>query len=55
MHGNTAIPAPRKSVHEWIILKRILQKDWDVKWTEMAQERGQWRDFVNSVLNLNVP
>jgi hypothetical protein len=29
---------------------------WDgVDWMDMAQDRGQWRSLVNTVLNLQVP
>jgi hypothetical protein len=29
---------------------------WDgVHWIDMAQDRGQWRALVNTVLNLRVP
>jgi hypothetical protein len=29
---------------------------WDgVDWIDMAQDRGQWRALVNTVLNLQVP
>jgi hypothetical protein len=29
---------------------------WDgVDWIDMAQDRDQWRDLVNTVLNLQVP
>jgi hypothetical protein len=29
---------------------------WDgVDWMDMAQDRGQWRALVNTVLNLRVP
>jgi hypothetical protein len=29
---------------------------WDcVDWIDMAQDRGQWRTVVNTVLNLQVP
>jgi hypothetical protein len=29
---------------------------WDsVDWTDMAQDRNQWRVLVNTVLNLRVP
>jgi hypothetical protein len=27
----------------------------DVGWIHLAQERGQWRAFVNTVMNLQVP
>jgi hypothetical protein len=30
--------------------------EWDgVDWIDRAQDRGQWRAFVNMVLNLGVP
>jgi hypothetical protein len=29
---------------------------WDgMDWIEMAQDRGQWRALVNTVMNLRIP
>jgi hypothetical protein len=36
-----------------IDLKEI---EWDgIDWIDLGQERGQWRDLVNTVMNLRVP
>jgi hypothetical protein len=42
----------------WIdnIKMDLRQIGWDgVDWTDMAQDRNQWRALVNTVLNLWVP
>jgi hypothetical protein len=39
-----------------IILKRGLKIGWDgVDWTDLAQEKDQWRALLNTVMNLRVP
>jgi hypothetical protein len=38
----------------WKILKFILER-WDgIDWISLAQNRDQWRDLVNTVMNLRV-
>jgi hypothetical protein len=35
---------------------REREKGWDgMDWIDMAQDRGQWRALVNTVMNLRVP
>jgi len=29
--------------------------DWGMGWTDMAQNRDEWRTVVNAVMNLRVP
>jgi hypothetical protein len=39
-----------------IILKCILKTGYEiVKWVHMAQDRGQWRALVHTVMDLRVP
>jgi hypothetical protein len=44
-------PLGRQDVGGWTILK-----EWDgVDWTDLAENRNQWRVLVNTVMNLRVP
>jgi hypothetical protein len=40
----------------WTILKWILKIGWDgMYWSDLAQNRYQWRALVNTVMNLRIP
>jgi hypothetical protein len=40
----------------WTISMDLREIGWDgLDWLDMAQDRDQWRDLVNTVLNLRVP
>jgi hypothetical protein len=44
--------------HKWedIIKMYLREIGWgDMDWTDMAQDNGQWRALVNTVMNLRVP
>jgi hypothetical protein len=44
--------------HRWVdnIKVDLREIGWDgADWMDMAQDRDQWRDLVNMVLNLRVP
>jgi hypothetical protein len=38
-----------------IILKWILKKRESVDWIQLAQDRGQWRATVYTIMNLRAP
>jgi hypothetical protein len=47
-----------RSGRRWVrnIKMDLREIGWDgVDWTDMAQNRNQWRTLVNTVLNLRVP
>jgi hypothetical protein len=47
--GNRPLGKPRR---RWMDLREI---GWDgVDWIDMAQDKDQWRDLVNTVMNLRV-
>jgi hypothetical protein len=53
--GKRPLGRPRR---RWVdnIKMDLREIAWDgVDWMDMAQDRGQWRALVNTVLNLRVP
>jgi hypothetical protein len=53
--GRRPLGRPRR---RWLgnIGMDLVEVGWgDVDWIGLAQDRGRWRDLVNSVLNLRVP
>jgi hypothetical protein len=51
--GPVGRPRRRWEVNIKTTLRRI---GWcDMDWINMAQDRDQWRDLVNTVMNLRVP
>jgi hypothetical protein len=39
---------------EWILGRVAVGGGLCVEWVQLAQDRGQWWDFVNTVMNLRV-
>jgi hypothetical protein len=52
--GRRPLGRPR---HWWsMILRWILEMGWcGMEWIDLAQDRNQWRAFMNMVMNLWVP
>jgi hypothetical protein len=49
-------PVGRRRRKWWIILKWILEIEWGgMNWTDLAQDRDQWRALVNTVMNPRIP
>jgi hypothetical protein len=44
-----------QDVGEWTILGWILEGKDGMDWTDVAQDRDQWRPLVNTARNLQVP
>jgi hypothetical protein len=47
----------RRPRHEWVDIKMDLRGMGlgGIDWIDLAQDRGQWRALVNTVMNLWVP
>jgi hypothetical protein len=53
--GKRPLGRPR---HRWVdnIKMDLGERGWDGRdWIKLAQDRDQWRAFVNMVMNLRVP
>jgi hypothetical protein len=53
--GKTALGRPRR---RWVgnIKMNLRDIGWDLMdWIDVAQDRDQWTDLVNTVMNLRVP
>jgi hypothetical protein len=53
--GKRPLGRPRRRWEDNIILD-LREIGWDdMDWIDLAQDRNQWRAFVNTVMNLRVP
>jgi hypothetical protein len=54
--GNRPLGIPRHWWEEDIIKIDLGEVGWgDVDWIDLAQDRNQWRAFVNTIMNLRFP
>jgi hypothetical protein len=53
--GNRPLERPRRQWEDNIRMD-LRAIEWDgIDWIDLAEDRDQWRDFVNTIMNLRVP
>jgi len=53
--GKRQLERPRRRWEDNINLDLKKMGIYGTNWIQLAQDRVQWRDFVNTVMNLRVP
>jgi hypothetical protein len=51
--GRRPLGKPRRRWEDGIRMD-LRMIGWGVEWIQLAQDRGRWRDFVNTVMNLRI-